>query len=107
MKRIFFAALCWVGVCAWSQETPQLDALAAVQQQAYPVLPSYAPNYHRQEAARRERLEWLKAQVDTLDIPETKRYRIMRDLYRGREAYWLEKYQLSAQPLTDSLPGNL
>ncbi len=107
MKRILFVGLCCIGLSAWSQETPQLDALVAAQQNPPPALPSYAPHFQDQEAKRRNRLEWLKAQVDTLDIPESKRYRIMRDLYRGREAQWLEKYRLSAQPPADSLQGNL
>lgn len=107
MKRILFVGLCCIGLWAQGQETPQLDALVAAQQHPSPALPDYAPNFKKQEAARRGRLEWLRAQVDTLDIPESKRYRIMRDLYRGREAQWLEKYHLSARPLADSLPGSL
>ncbi len=107
MKRILFVGLCCIGLSVCGQETPQLDALVAAQQHPSPALPAYAPNFKKQDAARRDRLEWLKAQVDTLDIPESKRYRIMRDLYRGKEVHWLEKYRLSAQPLGDSLPGSL
>lgn len=105
MKRIILAGLCCIGLASWGQETPQLDALRAAERNPAPALPAYAPNFVKQAAARRNRLDWLRAQVDTLDIPESKRYRIMRDLYRGREALWLEKYHLSAQPPADSLPG--
>ena len=106
MNQILFVGLCCIGLSARSQETPQLDALVAAQQNPSPALPSYAPRFRDQEAARRDRLEWLRAQVDTLDIPESKRYRIMRDLYRGREGHWLEKYRLMAQPRADSPQGS-
>ena len=92
-------------LAAFGQKTPQLDALAASQKNPAPALLEYAPNFEQQEASRRERMAALKAQIDTLDIPATKRYRIMRDIYRGRGVHWLEKYHLADGPARDSLGG--
>lgn len=52
----------------------------------------FQPEHHALNALRRIRLEEFKARLDTLDIPEAKRYRIMRDLYRGRESRLLTRY---------------
>lgn len=106
MKRLCIAGLLCCSLSATGQKTPQLDALLASQKNPTPALLEYAPTFEEQQAARRNRLNTLKAQLDTLDIPETKRYRIMRDLYRGRGVHWLEKYHLASGSGRDSLPGN-
>ena len=105
MKRLIIVGCLWGSFTAFGQKTPQLDALAASQKNPAPALLDYAPNFDQQEASRRERMEALKAQIDTLDIPEARRYRIMRDLYRGKEVHWLEKYHLADEPVRDSLGG--
>ena len=105
MKRLIILGFLCGSFYSWGQKTPQLDALVAAQKNAAPALLDYAPQFEEQENGRRERLKALKEQLDTLDIPESRRYRIMRDLYRGREVHWLEKYNLEARPVQDSLQG--
>ena len=105
MKRIFIWGFLCGSFFAWGQKTPQLDALLAAQNEPAPALLEFAPQFEEQENGRRERLKALKEQLDTLDIPESRRYRIMRDLYRGHEVHWLEKYHLKAVPGHDSLQG--
>jgi hypothetical protein len=105
MKRIFMLGFLFGSFYAWGQKTPQLDALLAAQNDPAPALLEFTPQYEEQEYGRRERLKALKGQLDTLDIPESRRLRIMRDLYRGRELHWLEKYHLEAGHGRDSLQG--
>lgn len=105
MKRVLIAGMFLGCLSAIAQKTPQLDALVAARENTAPALLEYAPAFGAQESGRRDRLKWLKAQLDTLDIPESRRYRIMRDLYRGKEARWLEKYHLASEPGKDSLGG--
>jgi len=105
MKRLLTAGFLCGSFFALGQKTPQLDALVAAQKNPAPALHEFAPKFEEQEAGRRERLKALKEQLDTLDIPDSRRYRIMRDLYRGREVHWLEKYNLGACPGQDSLQG--
>lgn len=104
MKQLFMAGFLCGFFVASGQKTPQLDARVAALDNPAPALLEYDPDFEEQEAGRRERLSALKAQLDTLDIPETRRYRIMRDLYRGREVHWLEKYRLQPWPKNDPSP---
>ena len=103
MKQLLVAGFLCGYFAASGQKTPQLDAHLAALDNPAPALLDYAPKFEEQEAVRRERLSALKAQLDTLDIPESRRYRIMRDLYRGREVHWLEKYKLQAWPKNEPL----
>lgn len=103
MKQLFIVGFLCGYFVASGQKTPQLDARLAALNNPAPALLEYAPKFEEQEAGRRERLNALKAQLDTLDIPESRRYRIMRDLYRGREVQWLEKYKLQAWPGNDPI----
>lgn len=104
MKQLFILSFLCGYFVASGQKTPQLDARLAALNNPAPALFEYAPTFEEQEAGRRDRLNALKAQLDTLDIPESRRYRIMRDMYRGREVHWLEKYKLQARPGDGPIP---
>ncbi|MDC6354039.1 MULTISPECIES: hypothetical protein [Robiginitalea] len=69
-----------------------MDSIRRAREEAGPKMLEFQPEHHALNTLRRIRLEEFKARLDTLDIPESKRYRIMRDLYRGRESRLLARY---------------
>lgn len=81
-----------MGYCLFAQHAPQLDSIRHAREQAGPKMLKFQPEHHALNSLRRIRLEEFKARLDTLDIPESKRYRIMRDLYRGKESRLLARY---------------
>jgi hypothetical protein len=86
-----------------SQEKPQFEALLAEVNPAGPLLDDYMPELSSAEEIRRNYLEHLRNQIDTLNISPTKRYKIMRDIYQGKESPWVTKYQLKTDFKIDSI----
>lgn len=76
----------------FGQQAPQLDSILRAREEAGPKMLEFQPEHHTLNTLRRIRFEEFKARLDTLDIPEAKRYRIMRDLYRGKESRLLARY---------------
>ena len=92
MKNWLFAALCCAGAGLYGQQAPQLDSIQRARETSGPKYFDFNPTHQLSESENRLRLEAIKAQLDTLDISEAKRYRIMRDMYQGKDSKLLAKY---------------
>ncbi|MDA8685422.1 hypothetical protein N9L94_00210 [Robiginitalea sp.] len=86
-----------------SQQKPQLEEFLAESNPSGPLLERYVPEYTTADTERRKYLELLRSQIDTLDISASKRYKIMRDIYQGRELQWIAKYRLKTDLRMDSI----
>ncbi|MBC2840532.1 hypothetical protein [Robiginitalea sp. SC105] len=108
MKRICCAVCCCMGFFGLlqAQTAPQLDSIQRAEAEAGPVMLEFQPEHHVLNSLRRIRMDELKAQLDTLDIPEARRYRIMRDAYRGKESRLLVKYLQADQAAALRDPEN-
>lgn len=104
MKYVLIPFLLWCGHAANAQYAPQLDSLRAEAETAGPALLDYEPDMTDRISQRREQLRELRARLDTLEIPETRRYRMMRDLYRGKDSRLLQKYLYAGLQDEDSDP---
>ena len=102
MKRtrhsLLALGLFFVGVgLLMAQEKPQLEA--KLEEERIPLIFSYAPEYNATEKHEREALAAKISHIDSLDISETKRYKLIRDLYRNKDSKRLHKALLVEDPL--------
>ena len=102
MKRTLYFLLLpgffFVGVgLLEAQEKPQLEA--KLEEERIPLIFSYAPEYNATEQRERETLAAKIAQIDSLDISETRRYKLIRDLYRNKDSKRLHKALMVEDPL--------
>jgi hypothetical protein len=104
MKKTLIALFA-SGCCAlsstslYAQETPQLDARQKEEAEASPLIFSFAPNYKNAQQREREELELKIAEIDTMDISETRKFKLIRDLYRKKETKRLQKaFEESREP---------
>ena len=104
MKRIRTLVLLFMGYVGYSQSAPQLDSLRKEVETAQPALLRYEPGIPDEISGRREELRTLRFRLDTLDIPESRRYRMMRDLYRGKDSRLLQKYLYAGINVGDEDP---
>jgi hypothetical protein len=90
--RIFLvtaAFLVFNTLCA--QEKPQYEALKQAEEEEAPLIFSFAPAFSDEQQKEREALEIKISTIDTLDIPESRKYTLIRDLYRKRDSRRLQK----------------
>ena len=78
-----------------AQEKPQKEAIEKAEEEEEPVIFKFEPEYLDAMAAREAEIRRRKAIIDTLDISEAKRRRLLRDLYRDKETKLLSKYLLA------------
>jgi hypothetical protein len=74
-----------------AQEKPQFEALKQAEEVEPPVIYNFEPAFTTREQQEREELEVKIARIDTLDIPETRKFKLIRDLYRNRDSRRLQK----------------
>lgn len=79
-----------------AQEKPQFDAM--LEAESTPLILNYAPDYKSAEQIEREALEEKIARIDSLDISETRRYKLIRDLYRNKDSKRLNKALMTQDP---------
>lgn len=104
MKKVLLVLLA-TGCCAISitslsaQETPQLDARLKEKAEASPLIFNFAPNYKSAQEKEREELELKIARIDSMDISESRKFKLIRDLYRSKESRRLLKaFEESREP---------
>lgn len=84
-----------------AQEKPQKEALEKAEEAEEPVIFKFEPEYLASMEARAEAIRKRKAIIDTLDISENKRRRLLRELYRNKESKLLYKYLLADTQFED------
>ncbi len=86
-------ALC--STAAWTQESPQLEAKLRAEAEASPLIFSFAPKLESTWQQEREEMAQRVARIDSMDLPEARKYKLIRDLYRNRESKRLQKALLA------------
>ena len=93
--------LCCMGLCAFStndlfaQQRPQKEAKLRVEEEEGPMLFKFEPDYLAAEEARRKEILLMRAMIDSLDISEGKRQKLIRDLYKNKGSRKLNKILLA------------
>lgn len=82
-----------------AQERPQFDA--KLEAESTPLILSYVPDYESAEQQEREALEEKIARIDSMEISETRRYKLVRDLYRNRNSKRLNKALMAKNAFED------
>lgn len=83
---LFIGAVSFYCMAGSAQQTPQLQARIKEEAEAGPLYFSFDPDYEAKEEAERVELELLIARIDSLDISQTRKFRLKRELYRNRES---------------------
>ncbi len=100
MKKVILLFLC-TGIYFTAidklaaQNKPQKDLIEKEAEEEAPLIFKFEPDYS--EAAVQERNEFLakRAIIDTMDIPETRRTKLIRDLYMNKDSKRLAKVLLA------------
>ena len=106
MKKKLLLLLC-VGLCALNatnllaQESPQKEAKLQAEEQEGPVLYIFEPDYLAAKEARRKEMLLMRALIDSMDISEGKRQKLVRDLYRNKDTKRLTKILLANNKFDD------
>lgn len=84
-----------------AQDTPQKAAFEKAAEEEGPIIFKFEPEYLASLEARAEEIRRRKAVIDTLDISENKRRRLLRELYSNKESKLLYKYFLADTQFED------
>lgn len=95
MRKIIFAFVLILGTAAANgQSRPQLDQLLAEEGQKRSSINDFVSNFDSIEGERRSYITLIRSQIDTLKMSDSKRFKIMKDIYQGKEKPWITKYRL-------------
>lgn len=100
MKKDLLLVFC-IGLCALSttnllaQQKPQKETELETEEEEGPMLFKFEPDYLAAEEARREEILLMRARIDSMDISEGKRQKLIRDLYRNKDSKRLAKILLA------------
>ncbi|MGB5203594.1 hypothetical protein [Eudoraea sp.] len=99
MKKLLRTAL-FIGILllaktSYAQYTPQKETKLQVEEEEGPMLFKFEPDYLSAEEARRSEILLMRAMIDSLDISEGKRQKLIRDLYKNNGSKKLNKILLA------------
>ena len=80
---------------SYAQYTPQKETKLQVEEEEGPALFKFEPDYLAAEEARRKEILLMRALIDSMDISEGKRQKLVRDLYRNKDSKRLTKILLT------------
>jgi len=78
-----------------AQQTPQKQAKLQEDEEEGPALFKFEPDYLASEEARRKEIVLMRTLIDSMDISEGKRQKLVRDLYRNKDSKRLTKILLA------------
>ncbi len=94
-KTVFFLLYLGISLLAAqqvkAQEKPQKVAKMEAEEEEAPLVLKFEPDFLASEEARRAEIERIKRIIDTLDISENRRLKLIRDLYRNKESKRLSR----------------
>ena len=107
MKKSVILFLCFVVFAVGmsrlnAQEKPQKIAKEKAESEKGPALYDYDPNFLVTQKARRAEIERIRKMIDSLDIPASRRFKLVRDLYKGKESRRLNKILLAETKFEES-----
>jgi len=100
MKKVAMFLFC-MGLCTLSindliaQQRPQKETKLQIEEEEGPMLFKFEPDYLAAEEARREEILLMRTLIDSMDISEGKRQKLIRDLYRNKDSKRLNKILLA------------
>ena len=100
MKKELLLLFC-IGLCMlnttnlFGQQKPQKEAIGQAEEEEGPALYKFEPDYLATKEARRKEILSMRALIDSMDISESKRQKLVRDLYRNKDSKRLTKILLA------------
>ncbi|MBT8291782.1 MAG: hypothetical protein HKP39_01835 [Eudoraea sp.] len=100
MKKELLLLFC-IGLCALNttnllgQQRPQKEATLQAEDEEGPALYKFEPDYLAAEEARRKEILIIRSMIDSMDISDGKRQKLVRDLYRNKDSKRLTKILLA------------
>jgi len=100
MKKVPLFLLC-LGLYVFAandllaQQKPQKETKLVAEEEEGPILFKFEPDYLADEEARRKETLLMRALIDSMDISEGKRQKLIRDLYRNKDSKRLNKILLA------------
>ncbi len=80
---LFFVGTISMSGQSISQNKDKIDAKNAEEEEEGPIIYKFEPNYVSSTERRREEMAQTRRILDTLDISENKRRKLLRDLYKN------------------------
>ncbi|MBT8183646.1 MAG: hypothetical protein KJN76_02300 [Eudoraea sp.] len=78
-----------------AQEKPQKTAREQAEAEKGPALYDYDPDFLAAREARRAEIARIRSLIDSMDIPASRRFKLIRDLYKRKESKRLNKVLLT------------
>jgi len=100
MKKVLLLLFC-IGLFALStnellaQQKPQKEAKLKSEEEEGPMLFKFEPDYLPAQEARRKEILLMRTMIDSLDISENKRQKLIRELYKNNGSRKLNKILLA------------
>ena len=100
MKKVLLLLFC-IGLFALStnellaQQKPQKEAKLQSEEEEGPMLFKFEPDYLPAQEARRKEILLMRTMIDSLDISENKRQKLIRELYKNNGSRKLNKILLA------------
>jgi len=113
MKKLLWSSLCMVcltGYGVHAQDTKKdkvlekKKAMGLVEEEGEgPIMLKFEPDYAAEQLKRRQTLLEKRRMIDTMDIPEKKKLRLIKELYRDVNSKRVQKALLAELKYEDQL----
>ena len=95
LRTALFMGFLLMAKTSYAQYTPQKEAKLQAEAEEGPKLFKFEPDYLSAEEARRKEILLMRAMIDSLDISESKRQKLIRELYKNNGSRKLNKILLA------------
>jgi hypothetical protein len=95
LRTVLFIGILLLAKTSYAQYTPQKEARNEVEEEEGPMLFQFEPSYLAAEQTRRKEILLMRYMIDSLDISENKRQKLIRDLYKNNGSKKLSKILLA------------
>lgn len=97
-----FALLAWGALRTQGQDAEEkTTSEVVVKEEDEPIMYKFEPNYLESVADRKETIQRTRAVLDTMDISEGKRRRLLKDLYKNGITERLTKAMMADSKFED------
>jgi hypothetical protein len=95
LRTALFMGILFLAKTSYAQYTPQKEARKQLEEEEGPKLFQFEPDYLTAEEAHRKEILLMRTMIDSLDISENKRQKLIRDLYKSNGSKKLSKILLA------------
>lgn len=112
MKKLFFLYLCMAGMASHglTAQTKIQDSsitkkktIRAVEEDEGPIMLKFEPDYVAEQLKRRNAILEKRRMIDTMDISEKRKLRLIKELYRDLNSKRVQKALLAETKFEDEL----